>query len=67
MRQNPLVVYNPLDFGALQEGGYVVKPADAPFYQITRCDERTNEICLHQLKPGDVTRHDLLSVTPALW
>lgn len=61
---NPLVVADVLDWGALQEGGYRVKASDLPLYQITRCD---SDLCLRKLEAGEVTKHDLLTVTPLLW
>jgi len=67
IRDNPLVVANPLDYGALQAGGYVVKQSDLPFYQITFCAGQPNQLCLNRLSACEITRHDLLTVTPALW
>ncbi len=60
---NPLVVANAPDFRALEDGGYVVKPDDVPFYQVTLCGDR-KELCLQSLAPGAITRHDLLSLEP---
>ncbi len=65
--QNSLVVANPLDALKFQEGGYVVKQSDLPFYQIVRCGQGASDLCLLQLKTGELTRHDLLTVTPVLW
>jgi hypothetical protein len=53
-----------LDIGAMQEGGYRVKPADLPLYQITLCG---TSLCLRKLEAGDVTGHDTLMILPLLW
>jgi len=60
---NPLVADIPSG-GAMQQGGYVVKESDLPLYQVTLCG---SDLCLRKLAAGDVTKHDLLSVTPVVW
>jgi len=67
VRPNALVVTNSLDYGALQDGGYTVKPGDLPFYQVAWCDASPQDLCLKRLQSGDVTRQYRLSLTPALW
>jgi hypothetical protein len=65
-RPNPLVVANPVDFYALEDGGYAVKPNDLPLYQIALCGDR-KELCLQSLAAGEKTRHDLLGAAPRFW
>ena len=67
VRPNPFVVTSSADYGALNEGGYVVKQSDLPMYQITLCEARKQDLCLRRLKAGEVTRSDLFSVAPLLW
>jgi hypothetical protein len=61
---NPLVFIDIADGGAMQQGGYAVRDSDLPFYQVTLCG---SELCLRKLAAGDVTTHDILTITPALW
>jgi hypothetical protein len=61
---NRLVVSDIFDSGAMQDGGYRVKPGDLPLYQVTVCGA---ELCLRKLEAGEVTRHDPLMVLPLLW
>jgi hypothetical protein len=64
---NPFVVTSAVDYGALNDGGYVVKPGDLPLYQITLCDARKQDLCLRRLEAGEVTRSEQLSAVPVLW
>ena len=64
---NAFVVTSPVDYGALNDGGYLVKQSDLPLYQVTLCDARQQELCLRRLKADEVTRSDRLSVAPLLW
>jgi hypothetical protein len=64
---NRFVVTSAVDYGALNDGGYIVKPGDLPLYQITLCDERKQDLCLRRLEAGVVTRNDLLLAVPLLW
>jgi len=64
---NPFVVTSPVDYGALNDGGYVVKSGDLPLYQITLCDARKQDLCLRRLEAGEVTRSEQLSAVPILW
>jgi hypothetical protein len=52
---NPLVVWNPADYGAIEDGRYTVKPGDLPLYQIATCGDTGRDLCLKNLQPGDVT------------
>jgi len=64
---NPFVVTSAVDYGALNDGGYIVKPGDLPLYQITLCDARKQDLCLRRLEAGEVTRSEQLSAVPILW
>jgi hypothetical protein len=59
---NPIVISEYRESGALQEGNYVVKPSDAPLYQIYL---RRNYIATRVLKAGDVTGSTCFESTPS--
>jgi hypothetical protein len=62
LRENPLVVAEDRDANALQEGRYVVKPADLPLYQIYL---RGNFVDTRLLKAREVTGITCFEATPS--
>jgi hypothetical protein len=59
---NPIAVATIADYAGLRDGGYIVKPADLPLYQITPCDGNEQDLCLKGLEAGDVTKQYTLQL-----
>lgn len=64
---NKLVVSEYKDSYALQTGTYMVQGRDVPLYQVYFCDDRNPDLCIRQLKPGDVNALTCVEVTPVWW
>ena len=52
----------------MSRGGYAVKPAEAPLFELTLCGSGASALCVNRLEAGQTTspRKDL-RVTPPLW
>ncbi len=59
---NPYVLSNYTLAVDMEDGDYVVKPADLPVYQVYQCGELGAQLCIHALEAGE--ENDDLGVHP---
>ena len=51
---NPIVVSDIHDATLIEEGRYVVQPADIPIHQLYQCNSRWTELCIRNLGVGEI-------------
>ena len=66
-RENGIAVARAVDYGGLQDGGYIVKPGDLPLYQIQPCAEGKPGLCIRPLQAGETTKSHTYSMLPKIW
>jgi hypothetical protein len=62
-----VVVSQYADSYALQTGNYVVKERDIPIFEVYFCSERSRDLCVRPLSPGEKSGRDCVQVMPSLW
>lgn len=64
---NGVVVATMAEEKAIEQGNYIVQPADVPLYGICACSQPEPHLCLRTFHAGERTCSGSLPVTPLVW
>ena len=64
--ENPLVAWNMADVQAIEDGSYIVPPAQAPIHALCPCESQTG-LCVFKKAAGERTCASTLSISPGWW
>jgi hypothetical protein len=55
--ENRIVMTSYDDTESMERGGYMVKPADLPAYQVYQCSPSVSDLCIRRLDAGEMNNH----------
>jgi hypothetical protein len=64
--ENPLVAWSMADVQSIENGSYIVPPAQAPLYSLCSCDTGAG-LCVFKKSAGERTCFSTLVVAPRWW